>query len=234
MPLGVLAAATSGKPPVQPPPGAPLLDLDSRYLLPGAVSLWANRGTLGSAGNVVQAVSAARPTLVGGGPGLRGAPYVTFDGADYLATPAVSFPAPAQPNVVAIVGKVTAPGTITNQYFIDGDAVSRRHGIFAALATSGVSAFAGAQLDGPVMGANTWHMMIVRFDGVASAVYLDEAAPVIGDAGVQEPRGFTIGRSWTSTGNLVGAVARVLFYDPSQDVDELKAYLVGTYGSFPQ
>jgi hypothetical protein len=171
-----------------------------------------NQGT--DAHSVIQATTAAKPTLKTGTNGLNGHPVWRFDGGDWLRG-AFAGGLISQPYTVFLVAKldVSVVDDGNNHYFIDGDDSTRRCGIYqyGQVPADKWLMFCGAALFGPSTDSN-WRLWTILANGASSQVWFDGTSAFSGNAGTIGLDGLTLGAAFNTLLNLVGDIAEILIY----------------------
>lgn len=190
----------------------------------GAVGTWSDLS--GNGRDATQATAAKKPTYKTAI--INGKPVVRFDGIDdYLKTAAFTL------NQPVTIGMVLNPNALTalNYYVLDGNTDDTQD-IYASDAThlrlyAGV---AGPEVDKPTAAC----VLMAMFNGAASSLAINGAAPTVANAGASNAGGITIGTSG-STFQSPGAfdMAEMAVYNRALDAGErgrLTRYLGRKYG----
>jgi len=228
-------------PDVLGPPGAPILWFDAQdiNLLGNAgiadndpVGTWKNKGSLGTAGDLVQATAGFRPKFkkIASAGKLGNLSGVLADGVDDTMSTA-GFAAKAQPNFYIAVMRIdnTAAAWILQNG--DGGGVQRNQissaGTTLNLYAGSVYASAAAVVQG------TFHTVAGLFNGATSIAYVDGAAAASGNAGAQPLGAFEIFAAAAGT-FFTGYLIELLGYNSAQAEPAARAYLAAKYGVTPQ
>lgn len=174
------------------PPGTPFLWFDGQdiNLLGNAgildadpVGTWKNKGSLGSAGDIVQGTAGTRPIFrkIAAAGKINNLSAVEGDGTRFINGSA--FTALVQPVLLAVVFKVTDL-TVTHTVFDGGGATSN---LSIISGTGAVQLFSGAAgLPGQTIPAATWETCVALFSGAASWSRLNGAQSANINAGTNQ------------------------------------------------
>ena len=182
------------------------------------VSQWNDQS--GNGRHLIQSTGSKQPTLVTASFGL---PAVRFDGSnDYMFTSAFGL---GQPFTVFIVYKsVTIGAAVTNDVIFDGTGPS----VTTAIGTDTVPRsylFAGNALVGSQIASSSYVYAEAVFNGASSFLLANGSTVVSGDAGAQNPDGFTLGAAFTSntgTRNTNIEVAEVIILNVVPTTDQTR------------
>lgn len=193
------------------------------------VSAWANDGSIGSGADLSQGTGTEQPTYKATA-GIGGLPCVTFDGGDTLSSG--DFTTEAQPFTTLSVHYKTANsgGNSVLSTTGGGNDIWQRHtnvlnsepGLYA-----GVSLSEGTDTSG---NNSKWMYIIGYWNGASSAISLNGAADVTGNAGTAGFDSFRLGASFAGADKLTGGIQRIVVMDGDARAN-LKAYVLGKYGS---
>jgi hypothetical protein len=191
-----------------------------------------NQGT--DAHNVIQATTAAKPTLKTGANGLNGHPVWWFDGGDWLRG-AFAGGLLSQPTTIFAVAKLTVALDDMYHFLSDGDDVTNRNALFQySASTPDVWAMQGVtQLIGINASDANWHLWTAVFNGASSQFWLDGISQKTGNAGAAGIDGLTLGATYGSIAIWTGDIAMYLLY-PSNlstaDKNQVAQYLATYFG----
>lgn len=227
-----------------PPPGTALWWFDPRSvdgqlnatMVDGQqIGTYTNLGSLGSAGNAIQATGALKPTfkLVGAAGKLNNTPTILCTPTQWLQTANVAVQ--TQPNLICFVGNPADGATRT---FVDGNDAVNRNDTFSS---AGVwEEFAGTALYNSTLAATAglYHVVCSLFNGVSSTIRVNKTTSVAGTSpGAASLDGLSIGVAGDATSPCSGQIGAILVYGggviPSQA--SIDAWYDAAFGSiWPQ
>lgn len=252
---GVISGLTSWTPASLSPEGWWRADLGHAYADTDPVAAWANQGTAGSSGDLVQATGGLQPLYDAAHASFNNQPVMDFGAADYVFATAAGtwwhLASESSSCVLLAVGRtVSASGfeemAITRAYTtVGGLAIRIRAGAsctFTAEESGGVATIADTGANGV---QNQVHVLAGVLTGAVTPTadsaqcWLDGAGGTASTGDLDLPvaasanREFVVGGTTASVGTYNGQIAELLFIKrvlTSDEDDLLTAYLNARYG----
>lgn len=199
---------------------------DSSTILPldGSSNVEQWRDKSGFNRHLGQTTSANRPDYAST---LNGRPVVSFSGSPetMVTTATLSL---AQPTTVFCVARVTS-AALTSNIFFDGP--SARTSLYRPVGSWGM--FAGTVLTGATPD-NNWHVFAATFNSTSSALRVDAAQVLSGNAGAGSATltTFQVG-AFSATQYLIGSIGEIILYGgalPSATASLVERYLAAKWG----
>lgn len=183
----------------------------------------------GSGNNVLQATVGAKPALKLGANGIGGVAALSFDGARNMASAAFGV-ALSQPNTIYIVFKRTASAST---YCLAALPSVAQDFSFNSLSRYGMSAGSGL-LETTGSDDLAAHVAALVYNGASSALNIDNASKISGNAGANSMNGVTIMSYRDGTLKTTGLFAELLIYNAAHNgttQTTVYSYLKGKYGT---
>lgn len=199
------------------------------------IGTWKNKGSLGSAADIVQGVAGQRPkfSLVASAGKISNRSAVRFVAASNTYLQSASFAALTQPNLIALVLRRSASA---DGVWFDGMTLHRQQVWYDSIANK-FSIYAGTVRNadiGPTL--NGYDLVVATFNGASTAMRVNLTNAVIGNPGTQDMTGVTIGCNSDPASPIDGDVAEALVYNGTlPTVADVEAYFRAKYGqTWPQ
>jgi len=204
------------------------------------IGTWKNKGSRGSALDVLQAVGANKPLFakVASAGKINNLSAVRFNGTSTFMRSATISDA-AQPNIFAIVAMSTVVNDATNRVVVDGAVNAKFHEIYKST-TGLISMYGGNALSSAVnWQANKYSQLNATFNGASSILHADKTSIASGNAGTNVISGITVGSDAVSAEFWSGDIVEVLLYLSADaalpTLASIEAYFDAKYGSsWPQ
>lgn len=195
------------------------------------IGTWKNAGIVGVPGDLIQGTALNKPTfkklgLIGK---LNGLSTVNFAGANWIGVAAGL--TINQPDLIAIVLKATmSNGFVAYQPSAGAQQLSQAAGPVWHL-------FAGTDQDTTGSASlNVYHAVLTTWNGASTVFRTDDAANVVGNPGIANGTGFTLGANPVGGTPMTGEIVECLVYTGVLPTTaSVEAYFNAKYGAgWPQ
>jgi hypothetical protein len=192
------------------------------------VGRWANKGTLGSAADLLQATSASRPTTAAST--RNGRNVLSFDGTDDFLQRSFTLSQPC--TVLMAFACPSTPGS--NLTLIDGAGAGNKLRVFTS--GSNLAMYSGAQLTSNILPSSlpAWGVRSFVFNGASSAAISGGLVDTAGNTGTTAADGLTVA-AWGAGGSQFFGVtvAEIVVFNSAlstADRARVEAYLAQRWG----